>query len=174
MQIRSLSNLDLPALLSFYTCLPESVTCTFRPFGPVVTEATIKDHLDGADDGRHISLGLFAEDGKICGHSFIWNVGSDAPVFGIGLAECAQGKGLGREIMTRVLAEADALGAKTVSLTVVKTNERAWRLYESLGFRVTGEATFLSENDSFCMVRDLVEHKLNNMARLEGLEPPTL
>lgn len=152
-QIRPLSTLDLPALLGFYTNLPESVTRTFQPFGPVVTEDTLKDHLDGADNGKHISLGLFAEDGSVCGHSFIWDVGSETPVFGIGLAECAQGKGLGREIMTRVLSEADTLGIKMVALTVVKTNEKAWKLYESLGFRVTGETTFLSENDSFCMVR---------------------
>jgi ribosomal protein S18 acetylase RimI-like enzyme len=151
MEIRTLAADDLPALLSFYTGLPESVTSLFEPFGPRVTEETLRKHLAGADAGTHVSLGLADPGGAIHGHVFILDILGASPVFGIGLAEDAQGRGWGRRMAGAVLAEADARGVKRVTLTVVKANVRAWTLYESLGFRRTGETTFRDPNDSYCM-----------------------
>ena len=153
MELRSLALEDLQALLSFYSALPRAVTDTFEPFGPRVTEETLRKYLADTDKGVHLSFGLFDPRGIILGHVFIWNIDSELPVFGIGLAEIAQGQGWGRRMAQRVLEEADARGAKRVALTVVKTNVRALTLYESLGFRRTGDATFRSEKDSLSMER---------------------
>lgn len=144
---------DLNALLSFYSGLSRTVTDTFEPFGPRVTEETLRRYLVDTDTGTHLSFGLFDPPGIIVGHVFIWNIDSKLPVFGIGLAERAQGRGWGRRMAQRVLEEADARGAKKVALTVVKTNVRAVTLYERLGFRRTGDATFRSEDDSLSMER---------------------
>jgi len=48
-----------------------------------------------------------------------------------------QGKGLGKTILSDILAEASAEG-KTVSLSVLKTN-KAQNLYKSLGFKIVDE-----------------------------------
>jgi len=154
-ELRQLTPRDFAALRDFYSGLTESVTATFQPFGTVVTDDALRQHLLAADSGSHLSFGLFDAVGSICGHSFILNVDSKSPIFGIGLAECAQGQGLGRRITERLLAEADSLGLVIVTLTVLKTNTRAWSLYESLGFERLGEETFKEENDSFYMERRL-------------------
>lgn len=49
-----------------------------------------------------------------------------------------QGRGIGTAVMRSVLARAAALGS-AVTLQVLKTNVRARRLYERLGFYATGE-----------------------------------
>ena len=49
-----------------------------------------------------------------------------------------QGRGIGTHVIDRVLADAFAVGQR-VTLRVLRVNERARRLYESLGFEVTGE-----------------------------------
>jgi ribosomal protein S18 acetylase RimI-like enzyme len=49
-----------------------------------------------------------------------------------------QGRGLGTAVMRRVLADAASRGLP-VTLQVLKANEGARRLYERLGFQVTGE-----------------------------------
>jgi ribosomal protein S18 acetylase RimI-like enzyme len=58
-----------------------------------------------------------------------------------------QGRGIGTEVMGRLIAEAEANG-QAVGLDVVKINP-ALRLYERLGFRITGE-----EEHKFNMRRD--------------------
>jgi len=153
MELRPMTSEDLQALLTFYSALPASVTERFEPFGRRVTEPILQRFLIDTDKGMHLSYGLFDLAGSILGHAFIWNIDSELPVFGIGIAGGMQGQGWGRRMAGRVLEEADARGVKKVALTVVKTNARAWTLYESLGFRRTGEATFRSENDSFQMER---------------------
>ena len=153
MELQRLTSNDLQALLSFYSGLSKSVTDTFEPFGPRVTEEILRQYLVDTDRGTHLSFGLFHPLGIIVGHVFIWNIDSELPVFGIGLAESAQSQGWGRRMAQRVLEEADARGAKRVALTVVKTNVRAVTLYERLGFRRTGHATFRNQNDSLSMER---------------------
>ncbi len=56
----------------------------------------------------------------------------------IQVAPEVQGRGIGTGVLRQVLAEA-AAGARAVTLQVLKTNERARRLYERLGFYATGE-----------------------------------
>jgi ribosomal protein S18 acetylase RimI-like enzyme len=50
-----------------------------------------------------------------------------------------QGRGIGRSIVLSLLAQAAATG-KTVVLEVLHSNPRAARLYEELGFEVTGRS----------------------------------
>jgi ribosomal protein S18 acetylase RimI-like enzyme len=56
----------------------------------------------------------------------------------IQIAPEEQGRGLGSAVLRHVIAEADGLAA-AVTLQVLKVNVRARRLYERLGFYVTGE-----------------------------------
>jgi len=49
-----------------------------------------------------------------------------------------QGKGIGKDIMQALIAELRACGAEEIELRVAAHNQRARRLYEHFGFRVTG------------------------------------
>jgi diamine N-acetyltransferase len=57
------------------------------------------------------------------------------------VAEC-QGRGVGRALAVAALEHPRLRGAPRVSLQVWERNERAIRLYESLGFRIAGTTTF--------------------------------
>jgi ribosomal protein S18 acetylase RimI-like enzyme len=56
--------------------------------------------------------------------------------FGLCVNEAFQGTGAGRALISRVLEVADTMGIgpRVMTLTVQDINERAWRLYESVGF----------------------------------------
>ena len=45
-----------------------------------------------------------------------------------------RGKGLGRDLMGAVIAEARSMGVATLALNVIAENDRARSLYSSLGF----------------------------------------
>jgi len=53
-----------------------------------------------------------------------------------------QGRGVGRRLMEAALGHQRLAGAGRVFLQVWEVNERAIRLYESLGFRTVGKTTF--------------------------------
>ena len=59
--------------------------------------------------------------------------------FGICIRPDTQGAGLGRALMQRLLDIAHTTGPETMSLTVQKANERAYKLYASMGFSVVRE-----------------------------------
>jgi len=71
---------------------------------------------------------------QIVGWSFLWNLESEKPTFGLGIADEVQGKGLGSALMDGVMKAARERGLRKVFLTVVKDNEVAWKMYEKRGF----------------------------------------
>lgn len=54
------------------------------------------------------------------------------------VSEAARGLGVGRALMDAAREHAIRTGAKRLTLETVKDNERAWRLYESLGYVKSG------------------------------------
>ncbi len=164
-RIRPLTVNHCARLLEFYTTLSPDVTALFQPFGPHVTEDTIRRHLAETDADKHISLGLRAEDGPIAGHGFILFTETDRPVFGIGLREGVHGRGLGRRLMQAVLDEGDARGLLMITLTVLRVNTKARSLYEKMGFVVKGQATFRDANDSWYMERSRADGEMAGWRR---------
>lgn len=150
--IQPLGDGDAEALLDFYRSLSEAVARDFLPVG-VVAPDTVSEHLALVRDGVCLSLGLFDSSGRILGHGFIQGLDTPRPMLGIGLHEDVIGQGYGRQIMERLIAESDSRGVPALMLNVVKTNTRAERLYASLGFVRTGQATFRIRNDSWAMER---------------------
>lgn len=153
MTVRDLSTADAPALLEFYHTLDQEVTWYYLPFGAEVRRETLEDPLRAAEAGTHISLGLQDDSQRILGHVFIWNIGDEKPVFGIGLHQSILGKGWGRRLAETILSRADALGIPRITLTVLKTNLRACALYRSLGFEIRDTCTMRSTGDSHYMER---------------------
>jgi RimJ/RimL family protein N-acetyltransferase len=138
--------------LAFYNSLSEGVRAFFLPFGEVEI-GTLRAHLASADAGAALSLGLVDHVGTVMGHCFVNDLSEPRPVLGIGLRDVIIGHGYGRRMMQAALAEADRMRLPVVTLTVVKANARAVRLYEQLGFVRTGETSFRSWLDSWCMER---------------------
>ncbi|RIK37118.1 MAG: N-acetyltransferase [Chloroflexi bacterium] len=68
--------------------------------------------------------------------------GRDAFVDEMFITEAHRGKGYGKEVFCLVKAEAASLGVKVLHLEVARSNERAQRLYRSVGF-VARERFFL-------------------------------
>jgi ribosomal protein S18 acetylase RimI-like enzyme len=60
--------------------------------------------------------------------------GNDAAIYGFVIDPTQQGRGLGREALRRVCEELRADGVHHVRLEVAVENDRALRLYTSLGF----------------------------------------
>ena len=146
-----LSPADADRLLQFYQTLSAAVVDTYQPF-PEISLATMNDHLTSAAASKHISMAV-EEEGKIWGHSFIMNIKEVYPVFGIGISDSHQNKGLGRGLMTRIVEKGDAIDLSSISLTVLKYNTRALSLYQSFHFKITADHTFRELNDSHFMIR---------------------
>jgi ribosomal protein S18 acetylase RimI-like enzyme len=153
-QIRSLIRTDTEGLLAFYRSLSEKTREFFAPFSPV-TEEVLRDHLEQAETGGHISQGIVDDAGAILGHGFVLIKGRDKPVFGIGLRESLHGRGWGRKLTRSVLDRADELRISPVTLTVIKENTKAKALYEKTGFELRGNATHRRKDDSYYMERTL-------------------
>lgn len=59
------------------------------------------------------------------------------------VSEKRQGRGIGRELMTRAEAEAHKLGIKNIWLASWELNVEAERIYEKAGFKKVGSMTFM-------------------------------
>jgi GNAT superfamily N-acetyltransferase len=95
-------------------------------FMPVkLDEASMKHIVDAWD--IDLSRSRVAEGRGICNLGVRGDVGW---IGGIGVAASERGKGIGRALMESVLENAPS----TVELEVIEQNERAIKLYESLGF----------------------------------------
>ena len=99
---------------------------------------TLADFLNSPDHGRAWFIeadGVVAGYMVICfGYSLSFG-GRDAFVDEIYLHEPFRGRGLGRDALTFMIAEAERLGIKALHLEVNEHNVPAQRLYSSLGFQ---------------------------------------
>lgn len=73
--------------------------------------------------------------GAMLGYNWLKIEDGDGEVYVIGVADEAAGRGIGRALMSAGLARMHAAGAKRTTLYVEGDNERALRLYRSLGYQ---------------------------------------
>jgi GNAT superfamily N-acetyltransferase len=140
MEIRDLTTADLKAFEDFYHSLSEGTVKLFAPFGPTPTREALLAHLRETEAGDHLSLGLFNEAGEMEGHGFMLHL-AGTPSFGLGLRDRMQGEGWGPKLMAAVMADPRVASLPLITLTVVKTNDRARRIYERWGFVIVTEGT---------------------------------
>ncbi len=86
--------------------------------------------------GKLPSLVAVAPDGRIVGEASLFEREGRATL-GMFLAKAWRGRGLGRALLERAIAEARRAGIPAIELEVFPHNEAARRLYESAGFRQT-------------------------------------
>lgn len=122
-----------PALVRFFARLLDSGAATnFHPH-PLTAE-------EGAKLVRYEGRDLFYA--MVCGDEIVsygmlrgWDEGYDVPSLGIAVDPSVEGRGYGRLMMLFLHASARLRGARHVRLKVYPSNQRAVRLYESLGYR---------------------------------------
>jgi [ribosomal protein S18]-alanine N-acetyltransferase len=75
---------------------------------------------------------------RVIGYCSFWRVLDELHVNNLAVAPAYRGRGAGTALMHEVLREGARMGARRATLEVRRSNEAARRLYERLGFTVTG------------------------------------
>lgn len=170
---RRLQTRDLAALQRFGNTLLPATTAKFLPH--LYDEATLTPILQRSESGEDLTLGLF-RGGRIMAYFFLWYLRQPFPLLGIGLHDDCQGQGLGRQIMLFLIAEAKRNGNDGVDLTTLPTNDRAFRLYLSIGFRHIGFVANPLAGGGVTVERALrytINHDAPEPARLANGRPVT-
>ena len=149
---------DVPAMAAFYRDLSPMVVRAYRPYGWEVTEQSLRDGpFVRLADGDEAAMILRDDARAIWGHAFLSGVKSGAAHFGIGIHQSLLGGGLGRQLMTALLDQADReLQLKEIRLTCVQDNATAVKLYTSLGFEMTGISVGQDDGLPYFDMRKLV------------------
>lgn len=94
---------------------------------------------------------------ELVGFVGLWLVLDEGHITTICIAQRFRGRGLGEVLLSHILGEAQALGARRVTLEVRVTNEVAQALYKKYGFTVEGiRRRYYSDNneDAYIMWSD--------------------
>jgi len=75
---------------------------------------------------------------RVIGYCSFWRVLDELHVNNVAVAPAYRGRGAGTALIREVLREGARMGARRATLEVRRSNEAARRLYERLGFTVTG------------------------------------
>jgi len=78
------------------------------------------------------------KDQPVVGFCAFWLVVDEIHINNVAIRAVLRGRGIGTSLMHRVFEEARRLGARRATLEVRRSNEGARRLYERLGFYVSG------------------------------------
>lgn len=95
--------------------------------------------------------------GEVIGYAGAWLILDESHITNVAIREDMRGLGLGRKLMQELLQYLSNLGAAYATLEVRVSNERAQRLYQSLGFIPVGRRKQYYEDnreDALLMVCD--------------------
>jgi len=101
---------------------------------------------------------LAVVDGRIAGYILFWLLPGAIDIHNIAVHSDFRRRGLGRRLLEQVMLEARGRASSRITLEVRKSNLPAQKLYESMGFAVTGvRKGYYSDDgeDAFLMALDL-------------------
>ncbi|MGB0578925.1 MAG: GNAT family N-acetyltransferase [Limisphaerales bacterium] len=157
--VRRLAGRDVNALQSFHQELSPETRSRFTPHA--YEDAIIAVYVRRNEQGKDLIYVLETGDREIVGYFFLWEFKDPVPLLGIGLADAMQGEGLGKTMMEILIAEAQAAGCDGIELTTFPDNERAFRLYLSVGFNeigmvenITGDGRKVIERKMFLPLKE--------------------
>ena len=148
--------------------IPEGVE---PPAKEITEQPELKLYYEDFGTGRADKCIVAEDDGRVIGA--VWtrimndygHVDDDTPSFAISLYKEYRGKGIGTELMKRMLELLGKDGFMRASLAVQKANY-AVRMYEKVGFRTVDET-----NEEYIMVCDLIMSRKDKAVQLfsEGM-----
>jgi ribosomal-protein-alanine N-acetyltransferase len=91
-------------------------------------------------ENRGISFCFLARDeaGVVVGFCSFWRVLDELHINNLAVQPAVRRTGVGSALLTRVLREGDAMGARRATLEVRRSNNAARLLYEQFGFTIAG------------------------------------
>jgi ribosomal-protein-alanine N-acetyltransferase len=97
-------------------------------------------------------------DEDIIGYVLYWLLPDEVDIHNLAVHRPFRRQGIARALLKRVIHQAESRGSLRVTLEVRRSNTGAQKLYESLGFRITGlRRGYYSDNgeDAFAMALPL-------------------
>ncbi len=126
-------------------------------------DATLTELAARNERGEDLTL-IALEGERIVGYYFLWYTKRPVALLGIGFADEFQSQGLGRQAMAQLVEAGRELGLDGIELTTDLTNDRAYALYQSFGFRylrdvknVVGDGSIRIERAMFLALKDGAE-----------------
>ena len=124
------------------------------------SEALVADEIPRRDRtwwAAYSSEGKPGEVGTLVGYAGGWVVDGDVQILKVGTDPAWRRRGIARELLAHVAADARNLGAQTVSLEVRAGNEGAQALYKALGLAPVGTRPryYSDREDALIMQGDL-------------------
>jgi ribosomal protein S18 acetylase RimI-like enzyme len=155
MELRELRKDEIELLKDFLyeaIFIPEGVT---PPDRKIIEQPELKLYYENFGSGRADHCIVAEDNGKVIGAAWtrIMNdyghVDNDTPSFAISLYKEYRGKGIGTQLMKKMLVLLKKNGFKRASLAVQKANY-AVRMYKNVGFNIVDE-----NDEEFIMVCEL-------------------
>jgi neutral ceramidase len=165
--VRLLELSDAEAMVDFYAAIPDKDGVYYMPPSCRTREKSL-ERTAMVDDPYEVCLVLVDDDGMIHGEAWYrWDEKErkNQSWFGIAIRRTMQGVGAGRIIMTRLMEIGDLYGPPVMDLTVQVENERAWKLYTSLGFKIIRQQMRDAREDAPEMPEFYAERKMVNSCR---------
>ena len=156
--LRRLAPTDARSLRDFYNGLDAEAKRLFRPLGPMTSldrcREICRENLPGADSKLDIAA---VAKRRVVGWAFLWDEEGMPNQAVLGIAVCSgwRERGIGGELMRSLMEAAPGRGLRTIRLIVVVDNERAIRLYQRNGFRITGSMRKADGLDYYSMVKEV-------------------
>jgi diamine N-acetyltransferase len=135
----------LVPIIDDFALLHHRMDAAFRPRWMGFTEAIFQTWLNEPGDYHRVA----EVDGQVAG--YVWagrgegNTGiylfmrRNVFVYVLAVSEAQRGKGFGRALLEAIEAEARAIDAEIIQLSVVPSNARAKSLYRDLGYEATSD-----------------------------------
>ncbi|MEI6520952.1 MAG: GNAT family N-acetyltransferase [bacterium] len=165
--VRLLNSMDAEAIVDFYAAIPDEDGVYYMPPSCRTREKAL-ERAAMVDDPYEVCLVLVDDDGMIHGEAWYrWDdkERKNQSWFGIAIRRTMQGVGAGRIIMTRLMEIGDLYGPPVMDLTVQVENERAWKLYTSMGFKIIRQQMRDAREDAPEMPEFYAERKMGNSCR---------
>lgn len=135
--------------------IPEVAAIEREAMAEPWSENMLRAELDSQNS--HILVGI--EDGKTVCYGGFRQALDEADILNVAVLASMRRKGLGREMMSRLIREAMTLGVRRLTLEVSEDNAPAIALYRSFGFERVGvrKRYYLDRFDALIMRLELPE-----------------